>query len=151
SGLQVGNTIAVSGSTFNSGGSADAYNVSHVINSISPDGMSVVTDQQYVGQAFGGTAQGWEQPQFSATFNYLSPTITLTNPPAIISSPILNVPLTGVVDRALTTATTVDLYLDTRNAGYNGTLLQRNVPLTFAKDSNGNPTGQYSGTAQGDV
>src|SRR5262249_30177126 len=34
SGLQVGNTIAVSGSTFNSGGSADAYNVSHVINSI---------------------------------------------------------------------------------------------------------------------
>jgi hypothetical protein len=150
-GLQVGSTIAVSGSTFTGGGSADAYNVSHVVTSISPDGMSVVTDQQYVGQAFGGAAAGWQQPEFSATFNYLPPVVTLTNPPATIPSPVLSVPVSGVIDRSFTTTTTVDLYLDTQNAGYNGTLLQRQVPLTFALDSDGKPTGKYSGIAQADV
>jgi hypothetical protein len=150
-GLQVGNTIAVSGSTFTTGGAADAYNIDQVITSISPDGMSIVTDQQYVGQAFGGTAEGWQQPEFSASFNYLPPSITLASLPAIISSPVLNVPLSGVVDSAFSTTTTVNLYLDTTNAGYNGVLLQGKVPLTFTKDGNGKPTGQYQATAQGDL
>jgi hypothetical protein len=150
-GLQVGNMIAVSGSTFTTGGAANAYNVDQVITSISPDGMSIVTDQQYIGQAFGGTAEGWQQPEFSATFNYLPPSITLASLPATIPSPVLNVPLSGVVDSAFTTTTTVNLYLDTTNAGYNGVLLQGQVPLTFTKDSNGKPTGQYQATAEGDI
>ena len=142
SGLKTGNILAVTGN------SVSAYNVEHSVTSVSADGLSVVTDQSFdtnKGQGSGGIAQGWQQPQFDATFYYPPPSVAILDPTPILATPTVTVQLSGAVDSFFTTTTTVDLFLDTEDAGYNGVLLQKSVPMTFQSN------GQYSGIGTGDV
>jgi hypothetical protein len=136
-GIKPGDTVTISGN------SLAAYNTDHIVQSVSPDGTTLVTDQLYVGQGAGGAAGGWQQPKFTGTFSSLAPQVSLGSVPLLPNSPILNVPVSGSVSPAFAQASTVDLYLDTDNSGYDGRILERGVPLTI--DSGG----KITATAQG--
>ncbi|MCR9295532.1 MAG: FG-GAP-like repeat-containing protein [bacterium] len=144
-GIKVGNIITISDT------SLPDYNVDHVVNSVSADGRTIVTDQLYVSQATLGTGKDWSQPHFSSTFYNLAPTLSLGDIPASLDGSSLSVSLSGSVDKVFASATTVDVYLDRNNAGYNGVPLQRTVPLKFAKDSEGQLTGAFTADAVADI
>ncbi len=142
-GVHVGNKITVAGNDL------VGYNTEHVVTSVSPDGLTIVTDQLYSQDAQHGTLTGWQQPDFSATFLSTPPTVvvdtfnsnsaTTIDDVFILDTPILEVELEGTVDSAFadSTTTTVNLFLDTDRSGYDGVLLQSKVPMTFTSTASG--------------
>ena len=77
-------------------------------------------------------------PVFAGTFQYPQPTIALQDlvSPGVSNS--LSVPLQGTVDTAFAKQTTLSLYADIDNQGYNGILIAKDIPITV--DASGNFT-----------
>ena len=138
-GLQVNDMFSVTGNKAPSGGDSP-YNATHVVESISSDGLVLVTDQLFdssVGRGNAGTAKGWQQPQFSATFFNPAPSVELTQqPPSVPNSQSLQLPVGGFADKAFESDVSVSLYVDRDSTGYDGLLLQKDVPVTFDDDGN---------------
>ncbi len=147
-GLAVNNTISVTGNTSTTGANSP-YNTNHVVQSISSDGLTLVTDQPYdnaVGVGNAGTVAGWQQPQFSGNFYTPPPTVTFTEqPPVTPDGETLQLSIAGFADKALESGTVVDVYLDRDDTGYDGRLLQKGVSLTF------NDSGNFTATTDLDI
>jgi hypothetical protein len=140
-GIRVGDLIAVSGNIKVQGAGNTPYNTNHTVNSISSDGKTLITDQLFdasAGVGAGGMIMGWQLPQFSGTFYNPPPTVEFTTqPPLNPGTDLLGLTLEGFVDPVFAGAARVDLYVDRDAAGYNGVLLQSQVPLTL-------PTGLFT-------
>jgi hypothetical protein len=79
-------------------------------------------------------------PTFTATFSHPTPTIQVGSVPSNPEEQVVPVPLSGTVDEAFGSQTTVSLFVDTDNQGHDGTPIPGAQGIPVTTDGMGNWT-----------